>query len=111
MPELRSGVELSNGYHLDSPQVQWLFQALMEFEEAQLGDFLQFATGGRCLPVGGFAALRLTVAKAMDKGVDALPTVMTCTKYLKLPEYPSFELLQRKLIQAIQYGRDRFEMT
>jgi E3 ubiquitin-protein ligase TRIP12 len=47
----------------------------------------------------------------MDKGVDALPTVMTCTKYLKLPEYSSFELLQHKLIQAIQYGRDRFEMT
>jgi E3 ubiquitin-protein ligase TRIP12 len=109
--ELRAAVQPSHGYEMDSPQIQWLFQTLLEFEREQIEDFLQFATGARLLPIGGFAACKLTVAKATDKGRDALPTVMTCSRYLKIPAYPTKNVLKEKLLQAITDGRNGFDKT
>jgi E3 ubiquitin-protein ligase TRIP12 len=96
---------------MDSPQIQWLFAVLLELDESQIQDFLQFTTGARLLPFGGFAALGLTVAKASDKGITALPTVMTCSRYLKLPEYPTLQTMRAKLRQAFSDGRHGFDKT
>jgi E3 ubiquitin-protein ligase TRIP12 len=66
------------------------------------------------LPVGGLAGLspKLSVAKKLGDGADqALPTVMTCTGHLKLPEYSSKEVLKRKLLLAIGEGRSGFHLT
>jgi E3 ubiquitin-protein ligase TRIP12 len=111
LQELQKGVRPTHGYAIDSPQIQWLFTILLELDENQIQDFLQFTTGGRLLPFGGLAALGLTVAKASDKGINALPTVMTCSRYLKLPEYPTLQVMGAKLRQAISDGRDGFDKT
>jgi E3 ubiquitin-protein ligase TRIP12 len=111
LQELQTGVRPAHGYEMDSPQIQCLFAVLLELDENDIKDFLQFTTGARLLPFGGFAALGLTVAKASDKGIDALLTVMTCSRYLNLPAYPTLQTMRAKLRQAISDGRNSFDKT
>ena len=61
--------------------------------------FLQFATGCSSLPPGGLANLhpRLTVVRKDEPG---FPSVNTCVHYLKLPDYPSEEMLKERLVAA-----------
>ena len=64
--------------------------------------FVQFVTGCSSLPPGGLANLhpRLTVVRKEVENIHAFPSVNTCVHYLKLPEYPSEELLHQKLMEA-----------
>jgi len=41
--------------------------------------------------------------------VEVLPTVMTCTNYLKLPDYPNQELMRQKLLYSIQECQAGFQ--
>ena len=64
--------------------------------------FVQFVTGCSSLPPGGLANLypRLTVVRKNMTSKNTFPSVNTCVHYLKLPEYPSEEVLREKLLQA-----------
>ncbi len=64
--------------------------------------FLQFVTGCSSLPPGGLANLhpRLTVVKKDAHSPSVYPSVNTCVHYLKLPEYPSEEVLKTRLMDA-----------
>jgi E3 ubiquitin-protein ligase TRIP12 len=81
--------------------------------------FLTFATGTSRLPIGGFKALspKLTIVKkAFDKTEidfpdNYLPTVMTCQNTLKLPEYSSYEILEKKMMLAMKEGSQEFSLS
>ena len=64
--------------------------------------FIQFVTGCSSLPPGGLANLhpRLTVVRKDAQSVHVYPSVNTCVHYLKLPEYPSEEVLKERLLDA-----------
>jgi E3 ubiquitin-protein ligase TRIP12 len=110
--ELEEHVVPEQGYQRDSPQIQWLFEVMLDFTDSERVAFVQFLTGSCALPVGGLAALhpKLHIAKKLG-GVTALPTVSTCQTYLKLPEYTSKEELRAKLLVALIEGRDAFELA
>jgi E3 ubiquitin-protein ligase TRIP12 len=112
--DLEKHVLLERGYDRGSPEVQMLFDVLVEMGSDDRQNFLQFVTGARYLPIGGLAALRpkLTVARKVG-GVDAygLPSVMTCRNYLKLPPYATKEVLREKLVRACRDGRNSFDLT
>ena len=59
-------------------------------------------TGCSSLPPGGLANLhpRLTVVRKESSSANLYPSVNTCVHYLKLPEYPSEELLRDRLLDA-----------
>ena len=79
--------------------------------------FLIFTTGTPRLPIGGFKALspKLTIVKkTFEKGDEPdkyLPTVMTCQNYLKLPEYSSYDILEKKMILAMKEGGKEFNLS
>lgn len=55
-----------------------------------------------------------TSAAAVAAAVSSnypLPSVMTCTHHLKLPNYPSLEIMREKLMIAIQEGSTGFTMS
>ena len=58
---------------------------------------------------------KLTIVKRVfDQNVlpdDYLPTVMTCQNYLKLPEYSSYEILEKKLLLAMKEGSREFSLS
>lgn len=64
--------------------------------------FIQFVTGCSSLPPGGLANLhpRLTVVRKDSTSPNLYPSVNTCVHYLKLPEYPSEEVLKERLLDA-----------
>lgn len=104
-----------HGYTHASGTIAYLIQVLCEFDVVQRRQFLQFATGSARLPIGGFAALhpRLTVVRRTTEGNpdQYLPSVMTCTNYLKMPEYSSVEVLRARLLYAMQEGQQAFHLS
>ena len=64
--------------------------------------FIQFVTGCSSLPPGGLANLhpRLTVVRKDSSSSKLYPSVNTCVHYLKLPEYPSEQVLKDRLMDA-----------
>jgi E3 ubiquitin-protein ligase TRIP12 len=114
MENLKATVRVQHGYEPDSPQIQWLFEVLVELDPGQRQLFVQFLTGTKFIPRGGLAALspRLTIARSLtatEPGVDVtLPSVSTCAQYLKIPEYSSREILRERFMLAISVGNTGF---
>ncbi len=69
--------------------------------------------GSSKVPIEGFRALKgiggikkFSIHQILD--IDKLPTSHTCINQLDLPEYPSKEILKKKLILAIKEGKEGF---
>ena len=79
---------------------------------------MKFFTGSKRLGNGGFAALNphLTVVLKKLEGSNSmpdlhLPSVSTCAKYLKVPEYTAYDVLKLKFNQAMWEGADNFTLS
>jgi len=46
-----------------------------------------------------------------SKIADALPSVMTCANYLKLPDYTLEETMREKLFLAMMEGQNSFHLS
>lgn len=119
IPTLQQSVNLkSGGYALQSQQIRWLFEFLSELSPEQQRLFVRFVTGCPRLPMGGLKALtpELTIIRVpLDPSLPPegipLPTAMTCTNYLKLPEYGTKELLCSKLLHSMLEGQSGFQLS
>lgn len=106
-----------HGYTHDSPAVKFLLQVLSEMNQEDQQRFVLFATGSPALPVGGLRNLnpQLTIVRrSTDNGRSpdqCLPTVMTCTNYLKLPEYSSLKIARRQIMLAVLEGQASFHLS
>jgi E3 ubiquitin-protein ligase TRIP12 len=106
-----------NGYNSSSKTIKYLFTVLSELDSKEQSLFLQFVTGCPNLPIGGLNALKpkLTIVrKNVEREEDPnkiLPSVMTCTNFLKLPEYSSMEILKIQLLKAIYEGQNSFLLS
>jgi len=85
-----------------SPGFQRFVNVLLSMSGDERKAFLQFTTGCSSLPPGGLANLhpRLTVVRKVDAGVGSYPSVNTCVHYLKLPDYPTEEIMKERLLTA-----------
>lgn len=103
---LKAHVVGRQGYSSDSRAMQWLFSILSEFTGAQQRGFVRFVTGSPRLPVGGLKSLKppLSIIRVQcvfsseSSASCTLPSAMTCSSYLKLPDYPSKEIMKQKLL-------------
>ena len=107
--DMRAHAKLTVGeFTAESPQVLWLWEILRDetvFTQERLRLFLQFVTGDSAVPVGGFEQLtpKLMIRKGTGPGGDMrLPTASTCFHMLTLPEYSSKEVMEAKLIRAVE---------
>jgi hypothetical protein len=89
--DLRIGFEPKHGYTTESPQVKWLIETLLTFDEPQRRATVRFLTGSPSLP-SGFQGLprRLTVqllttATGHPAGDTYLPVIQACAGLFKLP--------------------------
>jgi hypothetical protein len=115
--ELLSALRFDHGYTSENVAARNFVRALCSLNEDDRRHFLLFATGSPRLPMGGFHALLppMTVVKRTpEAGLtpdECLPTVMTCTNYVKLPEYSSFEILLDRLLYTIREGQNSFDLS
>jgi E3 ubiquitin-protein ligase HUWE1 len=110
--DLRRNTDYHN-YSEATPQIQWFWKVLGEFNKEQKAWFLQFVTGTSQVPLEGFKGLigmrgpqKFSIHRA--EGGDRLPTAHTCFNQLDLPEYSTEEQMRKKVIQAVHEAHEGF---
>ena len=103
------------GFTVETPVVQYLFEVLSSLSANDQRHFLQFVTAAPRLPVGGLAALipKFTVTyKRVDGNPDNyLPVSFTCWNTLFITGYSCKEALEEKFLLAIREGRNSFDFS
>jgi len=109
------------GLKPSSQEVKWFWQIVRQWAQEdrqdRMQDLLQFATGSRRVPVGGFAQLvgfnggkhLFTLVKGSHLKSNSLPTSNACICTVNLPPWETFEAAQQKLVTAAEVGRGRFD--
>lgn len=91
------------GYSSKSPVIRWFWELVREYPEEKQKQLLEFVTASNRVPVNGAANLTFVIEK-MIGDTDYLPGSSTCFSTLRLPEYASKSVLQRKLDIALQHS-------
>uniref|UniRef100_A0A3B4FSK5 E3 ubiquitin-protein ligase HACE1 n=1 Tax=Pundamilia nyererei TaxID=303518 RepID=A0A3B4FSK5_9CICH len=109
--------EYTSGYDTQEPVIQWFWDVVTGLTQEERVLLLQFVTGSSRVPHGGFAYLmggsglqKFTIA-AVPYTSNLLPTSSTCINMLKLPEYPSKEVLRDRLLVALHCGSYGYTMA
>ncbi|XP_053736703.1 E3 ubiquitin-protein ligase HACE1 isoform X2 [Synchiropus splendidus] len=122
MPEIDvqdwwKNTEYTSGYDSQEQVVQWFWEVVRSLTQEERILMLQFVTGSSRVPHGGFAYLmggsglqKFTIA-AVPYTSNMLPTSSTCINMLKLPEYPSQEVLKDRLLVALHCGSYGYTMA
>jgi E3 ubiquitin-protein ligase HUWE1 len=112
LEDLRRNTDYHN-YTEATPQIQWFWKVLSEFNKEERAWFLQFVTGTSQVPLEGFKGLigmrgpqKFSIHRA--EGGDRLPTAHTCFNQLDLPEYETEDMMRRKVVQAVQEAHEGF---
>jgi len=112
---------MAGGLSSSSREVRWFWRTVHQWAEEgrqdRLQDLLQFATGSRRVPVGGFAQLvgfnggkhLFTLARGAHLKPQSLPTSHACICTLDLPPWDSFKAARCKLLRATEAGGGRFD--
>lgn len=104
--QLQANCEYTRPYNAKHPVVQRFFRVLKKWSQKQLTDFLMFLTGSPRTRIGGFTRDRgnhMTISYGGSD--DRLPQAHTCTSTIDLPEYGSDEVMNAKLLMAIENCR------
>ncbi|XP_054051108.1 E3 ubiquitin-protein ligase HACE1 isoform X9 [Rissa tridactyla] len=135
MPEIDvsdwlKNTEYTSGYERGDQVIQWFWDVVEELTQEERVLLLQFVTGSSFyfvdmgalflisrVPHGGFAHImggsglqNFTIA-AVPYTANLLPTSSTCINMLKLPEYPSKEILKDRLLVALHCGSYGYTMA
>ncbi|XP_031279241.1 E3 ubiquitin-protein ligase UPL2-like isoform X1 [Pistacia vera] len=113
LDDMRANTEYS-GYSAASPAIQWFWEVVQGFSKEDKARLLQFVTGTSKVPLEGFSALqgisgsqKFQIHKAYGSS-EHLPSAHTCFNQLDLPEYPSKQHLEERLLLAIHEGNEGF---
>nr|XP_043635676.1 E3 ubiquitin-protein ligase UPL2-like [Erigeron canadensis] len=113
LDDMKANTEYS-GYSAGSPVIQWFWEVAQGFSKEDKARLLQFVTGTSKVPLEGFSALqgisgaqKFQIHKAYGRP-DHLPSAHTCFNQLDLPEYPSKEHLEERLLLAIHEANEGF---
>lgn len=113
LDDMRANTEYS-GYSAASPVIQWFWEVAQSFSKEDKARLLQFVTGTSKVPLEGFSALqgisgsqKFQIHKAYGSP-DHLPSAHTCFNQLDLPEYPSKQHLEERLLLAIHEANEGF---
>jgi len=108
----------AHGYTSTSKSFKNFIKIVSEFNSEERRTFLKFVTGAERLPFGGFKHLtpKLTVVKKQpnfnhEHADQYLPSVMTCQNYVKLPDYSTQEVMQKKLLFSMKEGQNSFSLS
>jgi hypothetical protein len=102
------------------PLAKRFWRVVERFSAVERALLLQFVTGSRTPPVGGFEhlvstdgkthkfALHLSGRMGSRSASDALPRCHTCFNRLELPGYRSADVMRRQLLRALEYEATGF---
>lgn len=124
--DMQQHVVYGSGYHPSQPYIQSFWQIIQEMSAEDQALLLKFVTSSPRQPLLGFQALTpkfsiqqvsayshipLGSSRQPNEDEEArLPTAATCMNLLKLPLYPTTEMLRDKLLYAIR-SHSGFELS
>ena len=111
---LQQHIQLKPPYTTDSKTIRALYSLLASFTPEQQHAFLVFTTGLQSLPINGLAALQpsLNIVRVDHRQPHTiLPSAMTCTRTLKLPDYGDDAVLCQRVLQAISETGEAFLLS
>ncbi|KAI3759885.1 hypothetical protein L1987_50269 [Smallanthus sonchifolius] len=87
-----------DGYTETDPQIHWFWEVVGEMNDEQRRNLLFFWTSLKYLPINGFGGLKqqLLINKP-DHPINYLPSSSTCFYIIRVPCYPSLEVMRQKL--------------
>jgi hypothetical protein len=88
-----------NGYTSNSNPVIWFWEVFDGLPDTQKKKFMRFVAGSERLPIGWMC---LRIEKTGDP--TKLPVAHTCFFMLALPDYPDKQMLENKLLLAIEHS-------
>lgn len=86
-------------YTRQSPQIEFFWEVLAEFDTEQQKKLLRYCTGTDRISINGTGF----VISRMGGSLDQLPTAHTCFNHILLPPYESKDVLRQKLLIAIEH--------
>ncbi|CAG4977925.1 unnamed protein product [Parnassius apollo] len=110
LEDLKRNTHYAGGFSPTHPTVQCFWKVVENFTDDQRRQLLKFVTSCSRPPLLGFKDLIPSFCIQSAGSTDRLPTSSTCMNLLKLPEFPSEEVLAEKLLYAIQAGAG-FELS
>jgi hypothetical protein len=97
------------GFTKNSRTVHDFWKLIHTLDNEMRARVLQFATGTSRVPMNGFAQLhgsngprKFTLSRFDDDG--RLPMAHTCFNRIDLRDYKNYEVLRKKLLQAVEFG-------
>lgn len=112
-----SAIKAEHGYTLESLAIRRFVTVASHLEPELRQDLLQFITGSRKLPIGGFRALTPNLTIVQKHCVpplcpdNYLPSVNTCFNYLKLPDYSCEAVMKASFLTAMREGNLSFHLS
>lgn len=98
-----------SGYNPTDQIIVWFWEVVSEYSQEDLAKLVQFITGTSKIPVEGFSHMigmngiqRISIHR--DPCDHQLPKSHTCFNQLDLPNYPSKEMLKKKLGICLAWG-------
>ncbi|KAK2706821.1 apoptosis-resistant E3 ubiquitin protein ligase 1-like [Artemia franciscana] len=88
--------------------LRWFWTIVGNYTQEEMARLLQFTTGSSQLPPGGFSQLIPKFQITEDFSYNILPKAHTCFNQLNLPDYESFEKMERCMLVAIKEGSEGF---
>ena len=90
-------------------ELTWFWEIVLAMDQEQLGLLLEFFSGSKYPPVGGFAGFDgtrrwLQVRLEPRLALDAYPRAQLCFKQIYLPPYSSLEVMRNRILTAISYA-------
>jgi hypothetical protein len=96
---LKRSVSYRGGYSRNSIPVKWFWEVFNGFSNEMKRKFLKFATGTDRSPLGGLGNVKIVIQRGADH--TRLPISHTCFNIFTLPDYRSKDVMEQKLIQAL----------
>ena len=106
LADLRATTTVGHPSHRNVPEWNWFWEIVSEFDQQKLESLLEFVSGSRRPPVGGFAGAAgdrtwLQLILNPSRPVDAYPTSLTCHKQLLIPRYTTKDIMRDRLLSSI----------
>ncbi|XP_032221291.2 ubiquitin-protein ligase E3C [Nematostella vectensis] len=110
LEDLKRNTNYSGGYTYDHPCIQSFWRVVEELNDTQKRQLLKFVTSCSRSPLLGFKDLYPAFCVHSAGQEDRLPSASTCMNMLKLPEYPTDEMMRERLLYAVESGAG-FELS
>lgn len=107
LDDFMKNCQYSGGFHKKHRLVGWFWDILKnDFTSDDDKKFLMFVTSCSRPPLLGFKYINpkfcIMCTGSSENNYQSLPTAQTCMNMLKIPNYPSKEMLKEKLLYAIR---------